>query len=310
MPESILVTGSSGMIGTALSRRLLHDGYQVVGADSEENTWSEAVNERTRRIDLRDDSQFDDLPTDVDLIVHLAANSRVLESVNQPTMARENLVTTFNVLDYAREVDAGCVFGSSREVYGSGGELHYEEDDVELDQCENPYAASKIGGEALMRSFEACYDVETALLRFSNVYGRYDVSNRVIPIFIAQAIADEDLTIFGAQKVLDFTYLDDCVDGIVRTVESFEKAAGTAFNIASGRGYSLVELAEAIVDHIDCDSEIHIESNRSGEVSRFVGDISLARAVLDYDPAYSFEEGLAETIDWYRDHPSILGEIR
>jgi len=307
--SSVLVTGSSGTVGTALAESLLDEGYEVTGVDMTRNRWSDRVDDRTIVADIRSADSLSQLPTDVDLVVHLAANARVHKLVENPSMAKENFDTTFNVLEYAREVGADFIFSSSREVYGNNGKIVYDETDTYVDECESPYTASKIGGEALVMSYGKCYGMDTVILRFSNVYGKYDVSNRVVPLFIAQAEAGEDLTVFGEDKVLDFTYIDDCIAGVTRVVNKFRKSTGTTFNIASGQGYSLLELAEVIVDETGADVSIHTEPNRTGEVSRYVADISKAQKLIGYEPTYSFEEGIERTVDWYLSNPELLDTI-
>jgi len=307
--SSVLITGSSGTVGTALAESLLDDGYEVTGVDSVENRWSERVNERTIVTDLRDSSALASLPDSVDLVVHFAANARVHKLVEDPSLAKENFDTTYNVLEYTRDIGADIVFSSSREVYGNNGKIIYDETDTYVDECESPYTASKIGGEALVKSYGKCYGMDTSILRFSNVYGKYDVSDRVVPLFIAQAEAGEDLTVFGEDKILDFTYLDDCVNGVRRVVENFQKVSGTTFNIASGEGSSLLELAEVIVEKTDSDVSVHTEPNRTGEVGRYVADISKAQKLLGYNPKYSFEEGIERTVDWYLSNPEMLESV-
>lgn len=308
--SSVLITGSSGTVGTALAESLLDDGYQVTGVDLVENQWSERVNERTMITDLQIGENLDELPESVDLVVHFAANARVHKLVEDPSKAKENFDTTYNVLEYARDIGADIVFSSSREVYGNNGKIIYDETDTYVDECESPYTASKIGGEALVKSYGKCYDMDTSILRFSNVYGRYDVSDRVVPLFIAQAQAEESLTVFGESKVLDFTYVDDCVNGVKRVVENFKKISGTTFNIASGEGSSLVNLAELIVEKTGGNASVHIEPNRTGEVVRYVADISKAEKLLGYEPKYDFEQGIEKTIQWYLSNPELLKLVR
>ncbi|WP_396612631.1 NAD-dependent epimerase/dehydratase family protein [Haloferax sp. S1W] len=307
--SSVLVTGSSGTVGTALSERLLDSGYDLTGVDVVENYWSDRVNERTIVTDLRDESALDQLPNDIDLVIHLAANARVHQLVERPQLAKENFDTTFNVLEYARKAGSDIVFSSSREVYGNNGKIIYDETDTYVDECESPYTASKIGGEALVKSYEQCYDMDATILRFSNVYGKYDASNRVIPLFIAQAEAGQDLTVYGENKVLDFTYIEDCVDGVAGVVNNHRKCSGTTFNIASGKGTSLLELAEAVVEATGADISIETEPNRTGEVSRYVADISKAQRLLDYEPSYSFEAGIDATVDWYLSNSHLFDTI-
>jgi nucleoside-diphosphate-sugar epimerase len=305
----VLVTGSSGTVGTALCEALLEEGYDVTGVDIQPNQWSNRVSEHTVTLDLGKDAALNALPESVDLVVHLAANARVHKLVKDPSRAKENFDTTFNVLEYAREVGADFLFSSSREVYGNNGKIIYDETDTYVDECESPYTASKIGGEALVKSYGVCYDMETSIVRFSNVYGRYDASDRVIPLFIAQSSRGEDLKVFGDDKILDFTHIDDCVNGVMRVIKNFNKASGTTFNIASGRGTTLVEMAKILVELTNSDVDIQVKSNRTGEVARYVADISKAEQLLGYEPEYSIHDGLAATVDWYAERTDLFDAI-
>jgi UDP-glucose 4-epimerase len=307
--QSFLLTGSSGTIGTVLAERLLDRGFDITGADVESNRWSGAVDAVTIEVDLRDRGAVNRLP-DVDTIVHLAANARVHDLVEDPTRARDNFETTFNVLEHARSTGASnVILASSREVYGNRSKIVHSETDTYVDECESPYTASKIGSESMLKAYGRCYGLDTCILRFSNVYGRYDASNRVVPLFVARAHRDRPLTVYGPEKVLDFTHVEDCVDGTLRAIDRLEKARGTTFNIASGSGSSLLELAEAIVDRTRSDGEIRVEPGRTGEVSKYVADVSKATKVLGYRPAYSLDDGLTETIEWYRDNRELFDEI-
>ena len=168
--QPILVTGSSGTIGTALVERLLANGTQVYGADVRSNPWSDAVEQLTVTADLRRRDALADLPDDVSTVVHLAANARVHELVKEPRLAMENVEMTFNALEYARRRGASrFVFASSREVYGNVGQVTAAEEDTASDRSESPYAASKTAGEALVDAYGRCYDLDTATVRFSNV---------------------------------------------------------------------------------------------------------------------------------------------
>ena len=157
----ILVTGSSGTIGTHLCERLLKDGHEIVGADWKPNKWSEEVDAITINVDLRDRSCIlSTLPKDIDFVVHLAANARVYDLVIDPFLARDNFETLFNTLEYARKNGiTRFMFASSREVYGNTDCIIHSEDEALIKNCESPYVASKIGGEALVRSYQQCYGI-------------------------------------------------------------------------------------------------------------------------------------------------------
>jgi UDP-glucose 4-epimerase len=297
------------MIGTALVKRLLSEEVDVRGVDRCPNRWSDAVEGVTYQIDLLKPDARRRLPTDADIVIHLAANSRVRDLVEKPTGATENLRTLSTALEYARQNDADLIFTSSREVYGDQGRTIYVESDAGIRDAENPYGASKAGGEALVDSYGECYDLRTCTLRLSNVYGRYDDNNRVIPMFVALADRGEDLTVYGGDKLLDFVYIEDCVNAIVCAIERLDAVQGEILNIGSGEGHSLHHLAELIVSRVDADTNVTVDDNRPGEVNRFVADIDRAQRLMGFEPSYSLPEGLDGTVSWYRGRPDLLDDI-
>lgn len=298
--RKILVTGSSGTIGTALCEALMEEGYEVDGIDVKHNKWSEKVDRITIISDLRDKNFFSKLPDDFDMVIHLAANARVYNLVVDPSLARDNFEILFNILEFSRLNNIRkVIFASSREVYGNSDKIFHNEDEAYVKNCESPYTATKIGGEALVHSYHQCYDIDFIILRFSNVYGKYDDSDRVIPLFITRVMQNEGLIVFGREKLLDFTYIDDCVNGIMKSVEMFDVAKNTSFNIASGEGITILDLAKIIQNKMGSKGEIVIKESRIGEVTKFVADISRARKLLNYEPEVSIEEGIEKAIEWY-----------
>lgn len=301
----ILVTGSSGTIGTRLCETLLNKGYDVVGIDWVENKWQPSVQAITSLIDMRDGDALKKWKPEesIDAIIHLAANARVYELVEDPSRARDNLVTTFNALEFARTRGIKkFLFASSREVYGNARHKTYTEDLVKVDRCESPYTASKLAGEALVHAYTRCYGVDHIMFRFSNVYGMYDDSERVVPLFIRLCRAKESLTVFGKDKCLDFTYIDDTVHGIIQALESFDKNKNDTYNLAFGEGTTIVHLAERIRELTDSTSKITIGESRTGEVVKYVADIAKAKQKLGYAPKTSFEEGMQKSVEWYGKH--------
>jgi UDP-glucose 4-epimerase len=273
----VLITGSSGQIGTNLSLRLLAEGHTVFGVDRRVNSWTQAI--PTLLQDLAAPHRefvggIGGAPyPPCDLVVHLAANAKVHELVEQPHRALENITLTFNVLEYCRVNALPIIFASSREVYGDIHRYLTDETNADFSYTESPYSASKISGEALIYAYARCYGLRYLIFRFSNVYGRYDTDiermERVIPLFIRRMQRGEPVTVFGREKVLDFTYVDDCVDGIVRGIERL--AAGTVtnrtINLAYGEGNSLVRMAELIAAALQVQAQIHVEpAKRPGEL--------------------------------------------
>ncbi|TSC59234.1 MAG: NAD dependent epimerase/dehydratase family [Candidatus Peregrinibacteria bacterium Greene0416_19] len=300
-----LVTGSSGTIGTRLVEMMLERKIPVMGIDWMPNKWQPSVHAVTRQCDLRDFQALErlELPADVDTIIHLAANARVYELVEDPDRARDNMMTTYNVLEYARRKGIRrFLFASSREVYGNAGHETYSEDMITVPGCESPYTASKIAGEALMQAYTRCYSMDHIIFRFSNVYGMYDDSNRVIPLFLRLAQNNETLVVFGKEKCLDFTYIDDTVEGVLLGLERFDAVKNGTYNLAYGEGTTILHLAERVKDLTGSTSEIRIASSRRGEVTNYVADISQAKAALGYTPKTSFADGIRRTAEWYGAH--------
>ncbi len=312
----ILVTGSSGTIGTRLCEKLLERGEEVFGLDWLPNKWQPEINKLTTIVDLRDADALKAQSSHLrqgyggqaklkacEVIVHLAANARVYELVEHPDRARDNFLTVFNTLEFARQQGIKrFVFASSRESYGNIGAEKYSEDMVRVENCESPYTASKIGGEALVEAYRRCYGIDQITFRFSNVYGMYDDSIRVVPLFIRLARENKPLTVFGKDKCLDFTYIDDTITGILAALDRFDAAKNDTYNLAYGEGTTIVQLAEDVKRLLQSSSDITIGNSRTGEVIRYIADISKARKKLDYDPKTPFAEGIKKAVEWYTEN--------
>lgn len=298
----ILVTGSSGTIGTRLCEELMKRGHDVSGLDWVTNKWSESVQAVTRVVDMRDWDALEKFGQGItfDAMIHLAANARVYELVEEPRRALDNMTTTFNALEFARARGIGrFLFASSREVYGNARHRTYKEEMVHVEHCESPYTASKITGEALVQSYTRCYGIPHVIFRFSNVYGMYDDSVRVVPLFIRLARKNEAMTIFGADKCLDFTYIDDCVAGIILAIEKFGDIQNDTYNLAFGQGSTILHLAERIKELTGSKSALTVGKPRTGEVVRYIADITKAREKLGYNPQTSLDVGIEKAVEWY-----------
>jgi len=299
--KKILITGSSGTIGTRLGEKLLNLGYEIIGVDWKKNKWHKNLEKRTIHLDLRNKNLvLKKLPKEVDLIIHLAANARVYELVKNTYLAIDNMITTYNILEYARiNKIKNIIFASSREVYGNTKKAKHKEEDVKIENCESPYSASKISGEALIHSYHKCFGINYVIIRFSNVYGMYDESDRVIPLFIRKAIKNENLVVFGKDKILDFTYIDDAVEGVIKVIKRFNKVKNNIFNIATGKGTKILFVAQLIKKFLNSKSRIIIKQNRPGEVVKYIADISKAKKLLNYEPRTDIIEGIKKSIEWY-----------
>jgi nucleoside-diphosphate-sugar epimerase len=301
----VLVTGSSGQIGTNLALALLERGDAVFGVDKRANTWTDKIpfvqSDLTRVAPGK-------LPVEgrFDVVVHLAAHAKVFELVEHPERAMENITLTFHVLEYCRQTGTPIVFGSSREVYGDITRHITDESQADFVVAESPYSASKISGEALIYSYAECYDLPYLVFRFSNVYGRYDCDGkrmeRVIPLFIERIAAGQPIVVYGREKVLDFTYVDDCVDGILRGLDALvaRRVNHETINLAYGHGSTLVDVVNLVSLALRRKPDVRFEPARSGEVTRYVADISKARELLGYHPGTPLTEGIPLSIEWQR----------
>jgi UDP-glucose 4-epimerase len=298
---NILVTGSNGMIGTRLCERLIEKNYNVFGADHKKNLWNTNVDKLTITLDMRDKSKvLELLPKNIDLVIHLAGHARVYNSVIDPSLALDNFLLIYNILEFARiNHIKKIIFSSSREVYGNTTEPMHAEDDASIKNCESPYTASKIAAEALIWAYHRCYGIDFIIFRFSNVYGMYDNSDRVIPQFVMKAAKGEDLVIYGKDKLMDFTYIDDTVEGIIKGIERFDGTKSSVFNIAAGKGISVSYVAELIKSNLNSNSKIIFKDNKTGEVVKYIADISKAKSILNYEPMISIEKGISEAVAWY-----------
>lgn len=305
----VLITGSSGQIGTNLALRLMADGHFVFGVDIRPNTWTDQIETLLQDLsspyrNFKGGIGQATYPEDLDAVVHLAAHAKVHELVQQPDRALENITMTFNVLEFCRANKLPIIFSSSREVYGDIHRYITEESHADFAFTESPYSASKIAGEALVYSYAQCYDLPYLVFRFSNVYGRFDNDlermERVIPLFIRRIAKREPITVFGEKKTLDFTYVDDCVDGIFRGIELLVSGrdANHTINLAYGQGSSLITMAKYVAENLGVEPNMTVEPSRVGEVTHYVANIGKARALLGYNPQTQLKDGIRKAVEW------------
>lgn len=305
----ILITGSSGQIGTNLGLLLQERGHFVFGVDKRPNTWTADIETllqdlSTPRHDFTSGIGHVEYPPDIDAVVHLAAHAKVHELVQQPDRALENITMTWNVLEYCRQHQIPIIFSSSREVYGDIHRYITEESYADFAFTESPYSASKISGEALIYAYAQCYGLRYLVFRFSNVYGRYDNDIermlRVIPYFIQEINAERPITIFGEDKILDFTYVEDCVNGVYAGLEKLVNGdlQNHTINLAYGQGNSLMQMAQYIGEELGKTPQITIKPSQVGEVTQYVANIGKARALLGYNPQTPLREGIHKGVAW------------
>lgn len=291
----ILITGSSGFIGSALGNFLEKQGIEVLHYDLKDNPPN----------DTGDFANLRGKMAGADGVVHLAAVSRVIKAFEDPLACiNTNVGGTINVLEAARQADhrPWVIFGSSREVFGESRPLPVTEETPRHPM--NVYGIAKIAGEDLCNIFSKDYGLKTRALRFSNVYtGSNDQLDRVIPKFILKAVKNEDLVINGTgQEIFDFTYIDDTIRGIFGCIQEVEKSQQpyNDFILASGRPTSLSELAEIVIKALNSRSKIKYSQGRSYDVNKFYADPVKAKQILGFNPKTVLEEGIIKVIEEFK----------
>jgi UDP-glucose 4-epimerase len=300
----VAITGGCGFIGSKLAEELSRD-YEVIVIDD----LSSGKLENIKGLDVKFvKGSITDLRLlrrnfeDVECVFHQAATVSVQESIRNPLGVNEiNASGTLKVLMAAR--DAGVekvIYASSCAVYGDSKELPLSED--VKPEPKSPYAVSKLTGEYYCRIFSDTYGMKTTILRYFNVYGPgQDFSSdyaAVIPRFIHAALNGEYLEVYGdGNQTRDFIYVRDVVRA---NLQAMEAKTNGIFNVCTGVAVSINELASLILNLTESDSQKIYLNPRPGDIRHSVGDAEKARRYLGFQAKYSIEEGLRETIEWFR----------
>ncbi|MBN2062437.1 MAG: NAD-dependent epimerase/dehydratase family protein [Deltaproteobacteria bacterium] len=253
--------------------------------------------------DIRDGSLAVDACRGMDAVVHLAANTGVIPSIEDPrTDCMSNVIGTFNYLEAARKNNIKkLVFASSGAPLGEQVPPIHEE---MVPKPISPYGASKLCGEAYCSAYYGSFGLEAVALRFGNVYGpRSKHKGSVVAKFIKHILASEPLPIYGdGNQTRDFIYVGDLVEAIILAMEK-PRIGGEAFQIATHLEHTVSEVAEELnrlaEKHLGRKSLIVYEKERRGEVRRNFSDISKARRMLGFEPEYDLRRGLEETFLWF-----------
>lgn len=289
-----LVTGGAGFIGSNMVDRLVSEGHDVVCVDNmsaesnHEFHWNPLAN--NYKIDICDREAVRRLFDGVDYVFHMAAESRIMNTINDPVKAvSTNSLGTSIVLQCARE--AGCkrvVYSSTSSVYGRNQSPNNEKMNPD---CLNPYSSSKYAGEMLCRNYWELFGLETVTLRYFNVYGNRQpekgIYAPVTAIFSRQKRNGEPLTVVGdGMQRRDFVNVFDVVDANFKaaTVDIPQEFLGTAFNVGTGTNHSILEIAKWM------SSDIKFIPDRPGEMRETLADNSKSREVLDWKPCVDMKE--------------------
>ncbi len=312
MSRKVLITGGAGFIGSNFVHYWLseHPEDRVVNLDkltyagNLDNLKDVEENENYRFVkgDIADAALVDGLFEEkFDLVVNFAAETHVDRSIGEPDdFIKTDIYGTYVLLEAAKRTGVGLfVQISTDEVYGSVEEGFSKETDPLMPR--NPYAASKTGADRLAYSYFATYDLPVIVTRASNNFGPYQYPEKVIPLFVTNALDGEPLPLYGdGLNVRDWLFVEDHCRGIDCLIEKGEK--GEVYNIGGGNLLNNKELTRKILDHLGCpETLIRQVRDREGHDRRYALDSSKLKA-LGWSPAFDFETELEATISWYKDN--------
>jgi nucleoside-diphosphate-sugar epimerase len=301
-----LVTGAAGFIGSSLAYALVNAGHDVRGFDNLSTGKIENIAGIEDRIDFRvgdlmDSAALVNACKGVDYVLHQAAVASVPRSVDAPQASNDaNVTGTLNLLVAAR--DSGVkrvVYASSSSVYGESPKLPKHED-MPPDPI-SPYAVSKMAGEMYMISFYRVYGLETVSLRYFNVFGPRQDANSQYSGVLAMLLGQRPTILGDGEQTRDFNFIDNTVQANLRACTApASQVAGRMFNIATGTRVSLNQTYRLLQQMTGYEGEPLYAGERPGDIKHSLADITRAQQSLGYQPAVNFEDGLRQTVEWYR----------
>lgn len=316
MAEKILVTGADGFIGSHLTEELVKQGFDVKAFSlyNSFNTWGwldtlpQGIMENVEVFtgDVRDPNGVREAMKGTDAVFHLAALIAIPFSYHSPdAYVDTNIKGTLNVLQAAKQLDLDKVLiTSTSEVYGTAQYVPIDESHPY--QGQSPYSATKIGADRLAESFYRSFGLPVAIVRPFNTYGPRQSARAVIPTIITQLLAGkEEIRLGSLTPTRDFNFVKDTAQGFIEIYRS-DKTMGEEINIATQNEISIGELAEELIKQINPQAKIVCDEERlrpeKSEVNRLLGSNEKIKMLTDWEPRFTFEEGLAQTIDFFRDN--------
>jgi len=312
--KNVLVTGADGFIGSHLTEALVRSGKKVKAFTyyNSYNTWGwldtlpkEIMNEiEVFPGDIRDPNGVREAMKGVHTVFHLAALIAIPFSYHSPdTYVDTNIKGTLNVLQAARDLKTSRVLiTSTSEVYGTA--QYVPIDEKHPFQGQSPYSATKIGADRLAESFYRSFNMPITIVRPFNTYGPRQSARAVIPTIITQLLAGKmQINLGSLTPTRDFNYVKDTVDGFIE-ISKIQKTIGEEINIATQQEISIGQLAQELIRQINPEARIICDEQRlrpeKSEVERLLGSNEKIKRLTNWNPQYTFEQGLSETIEFLK----------
>ena len=333
----ILVTGSAGFIGSALSIKLLDRGDSVIGIDNHNNYYDPALKESrlSRHInhknynhinmDIEDQKAVEELFNEhqFDGVVNLAAQAGVRYSIENPLKyIKTNMVGFGHILEGCRYGNvAHLVYASSSSVYGSNTKMPFSVHD-NVDHPISLYAASKKANELMAHTYSHLYNLPTTGLRFFTVYGPWDRPDMALQKFTKSILAGEKIQVFNYGKHRrDFTYIDDIVEGVIRVLDQpampnqiwdsnqpdpgSSSAPWRIYNIGNNSPVELLDYIKAIENALGIKADMELLPLQPGDVPDTYADVVDLVRDFDYKPSITINQGVAKFIEWYKNYYNV-----
>jgi UDP-glucuronate 4-epimerase len=310
----IAITGVAGFIGSHLGEKLISLGHEIIGIDNFDPFYPKKFKESNLAIleksdkfyfheaDIRNKQSLKDIfnTYSIDLVVHLAAKAGVRPSIEQiAEYYQVNIDGTVNLLECMREANVTkLVFASSSSVYGNNEKVPFSETDF-VDNPISPYAATKKGGELLCHVYYSLYKFDINCLRFFTVFGPRQRPDLAIHKFTRLIDQGKAIPFFGdGSTARDYTYVDDIVSGILCAINNLK--GFNIYNLGESRVIKLDELILFIEKALNKKAILDKQPLQPGDVQKTFADITKARTEIGYSPAYDFETGIKQFVDWYK----------
>lgn len=318
--KTYLVTGGAGFIGSSLTERLLNEGNRVIGIDNFCDFYDPKIKEKNvkdflsnpnytlYRIDIRSKEDivkiFDE--NKIDVVVHLAAMAGVRPSIENPVLYQEvNCTGTQNILESMKANNVlNLVMASSSSVYGNCKEVPFNENMV-VDFAISPYAATKKANEVMTHVYHKLFNMNVIMLRFFTVYGPKQRPDLAINKFTRLMLDNMEIPMFGdGTTSRDYTYITDIVDGIIRSCNYVENnnEVYEILNLGNSSPVSLKEMIDTIGRAVGVNPVIKQLPMQAGDVERTFADVSKAKELIGYEPKVSFEQGINNFVNWYKNN--------
>lgn len=315
-----LVTGAAGFIGSSITRRLLEDGWDVVGVDSFTDYYDPLLKRQNiaslssgRLVFIEADLQAIDaskLLEDIDIIFHQAGQPGVRKSwgVDFGVYLDSNVAVTQRLLEAARIAPRlkKFVYASSSSVYGNAAHFPVKESDAPKPL--SPYGVTKLAAEHLCTLYAENFGVPTVSLRYFTVYGPGQRPDMAFTRFVKAAVLDEEITIFGGgEQIRDFTFISDIVDANIRAALA-PTPLGAVFNVAGGSSISVNDSLAVLSSLAETPLRIKYVGAVPGDVARTGGSTEAFQRAVGWVPSVHLEQGLAAHLAWGREIFGALGQ--